>query len=288
MPCEIIAVTKMEKHPNGCCQLCGNEQLQRFEVENSSVLWLCKNCELYQYGRSLALHSYDGDYHDGYLRKRRAKVKTAMVRLNRLSNYVAAQPVRLLDIGCSVGTTLTAAESRGWKAVGVDYSQRAVDICKSMNLDAKATRSWQLPFADDSFDVVTSWHVIEHVSDVRETLAEWTRVLRTDGILVIETPDASSPRVRRLGAKYRKFWAATHTYTFTPTNLSQFMIESGLEMIQRPFLGPFSGYSPQMAAHAIAYQASHALKRAAGIHKAFQLFAIKQQSDSRTRSRYAA
>ena len=278
----------MNEHANGNCQLCGNDQLQRFEIENSSVLWLCKNCELYQYGRSLAHRSYDGDYHDGYLRKRRAKVMAARVRLNRLSKYVANKPVKLLDIGCSVGTTLTAAESRGWNAVGVDYSQRAVDICKSMNLAAKATCSWQLPFDDNSFDVVTSWHVIEHVSDVRESLAEWTRVLRNEGILAIETPDASSPKVRRLGSKYRKFWAATHTYTFTPGNLSQFMIESGLEMVRRPFLGPFSGYSPHMAAHAIAYQASHALKRAMGIHKAFQLFAIKKPRGKPARAQIAA
>jgi 2-polyprenyl-3-methyl-5-hydroxy-6-metoxy-1,4-benzoquinol methylase len=278
----------MNELPEGRCQLCDNRQLQRFEIKNSSVLWLCEACELYQYGRSFAPRSYDGDYHDGYLRKRSGKVKAAQVRLNRLSNYVADEPVRLLDIGCSVGSTLTAAESRGWMAVGVDYSRQAVDICRSMNLDAKVTSSYELPFEDNSFDVVTSWHVIEHVRDVRETLVEWTRVLRDGGILAIETPDASSPKVRTLGTQYRKFWAATHTYTFTPANLSQFMIESGLQLVSRPFLGPISGYSPPLAAHAFVYQATHALKRRTGIHKAFQLFAIKQRRDGRAESRDAA
>ncbi len=266
----------MDEDPERRCQLCGNGQLVRFEIKNSSVLWLCQDCELYQFGRSFSPRTYDGDYHEGYLRKRSAKVKAAQVRLNRISKCIANEPVRLLDIGCSIGSTLTAAEARGWHAIGVDFSQRAVEICRSLNLNAKVTSSHELPFEDNAFDVVTSWHVIEHVRDVRETLVEWTRVLRDGGILAVETPDASSPKVRKLGARYRKFWAATHTYTFTPANLSRFMIESGLQLVRRPLLGPLPSYSMHMAAHAVAYQASHALKHATGIHKAFQLFAVKK------------
>ncbi len=200
------------------------------------------------------------------------------MRLNRAAAVLEAKTPQLLDVGCSVGVTLEAADRRGWNAVGVDVSGAAVRYCNERGLKAIKVENERLPFDDESFDVLTAWHVIEHVADVRRTLAEWRRVLRVGGLMVLETPDASCFKVRMKGASYRKFWAPEHTYTFEPNTLGPFVEQAGFEQISRPWVGRLSDLSPRMAAYAVAYQAYHGLRCAIGVEKAFQIFARRTKS----------
>jgi ubiquinone/menaquinone biosynthesis C-methylase UbiE len=144
---------------------------------------------------------------------------------------------------------------------------------RKRNLPSRLVDGNALPFPDSSFDVLTAWHVIEHVADVERTLADWFRVLRPNGVLALETPDASSPIVRLRGSSYRKFWAPEHTYTFTPSTLAEFMQRAGFELLRRPAFGRLASLSAGMTAYTVAYQSYHGLRKAAGINKAFQLFA---------------
>jgi 2-polyprenyl-3-methyl-5-hydroxy-6-metoxy-1,4-benzoquinol methylase len=226
-----------------------------------------------------ANEAYEGEYHSGYERKRPAKLRTAIVRVNRIASLIRRQspdePVRLLDIGASVGCTLEAAEQRGWSAEGVDVSQGAVDYCNRRGLSCRLIDGERLPFDDGQFHVVSAWHVIEHVRDVRDALAEWRRVLRPGGVLALETPDAHCLKVRLCGAAYRRFWAPEHTYTFTRSTLARFVRESGFEILSPPATGRLADLSPPLAAYAAAYQADVALRSRLRLYKAFQVFARK-------------
>lgn len=262
------------------CQLCHQTGLKKFEIEGSNSFWLCESCELYQYGQLVDHSAYSSDYHSGYDRHRNKKIRTARIRLNRvepLLNNNSGGPISMLDVGCSVGATLEAARFFDWAAVGVDVSRDAVEYCQQQGLQAQAIDGTNLPFEDNSFDLVVNWHVIEHVQDVRATLREWGRVLKPGGVLFLETPDASSPKVRKLGTSYRKFWAPEHTYTFTYDNLSRFMTESGLEVVSGPWIGKLSNLGPA-SAFALGYRVFHGLRRAVGVHKEFQIFARKPAS----------
>jgi 2-polyprenyl-3-methyl-5-hydroxy-6-metoxy-1,4-benzoquinol methylase len=257
------------------CQLCAGD-LEAFVVPGRLSLWRCTACGLYQNGEMPPSEAYEGDYHAGYSRKREAKLRTATIRINRIARLIKAKPnsaFRLLDIGASVGCTLEAAKNRGWRAEGVDVSEQAVEYCCSLGLECRAIDGECLPFDDDRFDVVTAWHVIEHVRDVRETLAEWRRVLRPGGVLALETPDAECLKVRRRGAAYTRFWAPEHTYTFTRATLVEFVRQAGFEILKAPFTGKLSDLSPSLAAYAGLYQSHVAVRTALGVHKAFQIFA---------------
>jgi 2-polyprenyl-3-methyl-5-hydroxy-6-metoxy-1,4-benzoquinol methylase len=255
------------------CQLCGHAPLAKFVVPRSTTLWRCTRCGLYQNGQLVDNSAYAAEYHRGYEHHRDKKLRTASVRLNRIAPLVRAARPRLLDVGSSVGCVIEAALARGWNAIGIDVSASAVEFCRKRELPCRLVHGTELPFPDASFDVLTAWHVIEHVENVQVTLAEWFRVLRPDGILALETPDASSPIVRLRGSSYRKFWAPEHTYTFTPSTLSEFMRRAGFETVRRPIFGRLTGHSAGMAAYTLAYQGYHGARKAAGISKAFQLFA---------------
>lgn len=262
------------------CQLCDSHDLRPFVVPDRLLLWHCGRCGLYQYGEMPAQNAYEGDYHSGYSAKRRSKLRTAAVRLNRIAGLLCrkahiGQAVRLLDVGASVGCTLQAAAQRGWQAVGVDVSQQAVEFCRRRGLACQRIEGDELPFADNSFDVLTSWHVIEHVRDVRETLAQWRRVLAPGGLLALETPDGECLKVRLKGAAYRRFWAPEHTYTFTRRTLAAFVRQAGFELLSPPVVGRLTDLPPALAAYACAYQTHAQLRGALRIHKAFQIFARK-------------
>ena len=252
----------------------------RFEITNRILLWKCEACELYQHGHPAAQQAYANQYHSGYAKHRGKKIRTAMYRLNRVAKYLEGTKPRVLDIGCSVGCTVEAAKRRGWDAYGVDVSDDAVNYCRKRGLSCFHTNGLKLPFEDQSFDAVVSWHVIEHVADVHESIEEWRRVLKPNGVLVMETPDASSPKVRRLGASYTKFWAPEHTYTFTPDNLRRIVEPIGFQSLREPWTGSLLSMGPAWAPYLLGrhwYEVGH---QVLGIHKAFQLFARRIERDS--------
>jgi 2-polyprenyl-3-methyl-5-hydroxy-6-metoxy-1,4-benzoquinol methylase len=261
------------RSPEHGCQLCGDKPLEKFVVTGGTTLWRCRTCELYQCGNLVEPVAYEGEYHQGYSLRLRRKQLSAASRLSRVAPLVDCQRPRLLDVGCSVGATLLAARQRGWEAAGVDVSRDAVEFCRDKGLDCQTVDDFDLPFPDESFDVVTAWHVIEHVADVSETLREWRRVLRPGGILAMETPDASSRVVRRRGTEYRRFWAPEHTYTFTPDTLAEFVDRAGLERLSLPTFGRLSDLPLWTACYAVSRETLLLTKRLLGRHKAFLIFA---------------
>lgn len=262
------------------CQLCGTDELQRFVIPDCSVLWFCPACELYQHGKLVDASVYDQEYHVDYQRKQEQKLRTAHIRLNRISRVCNVAEPKLLDIGCSFGFTLQAARERGWHAMGVDVSHVAIDHCLKMGFECHEVGPVHLPFPDCTFDVVTSWHVIEHVSDVRETLAEWRRVLKPGGLLVMETPDATNSKVRRLGGDYSRFWVPEHTYTFSPDSLNAFVEQTEMEIVRPPMVGNTSSNSFSLASYAYAYRGYQVLRRSFGLQKAFQVFARRPTQEA--------
>ena len=259
------------------CENCGSSSLERFSVPDRAQLWHCTDCELYQGGTLPSISVYEDAYHDGYLQALPRKTLTAHTRLARLQPLLAQDQPRkspkILDIGCSIGATLTAATELGWDSHGVDVSQSAVDSCRDRGLNCKVFDGGRLPYDDASFDVLTSWHVIEHVTDVRTTLAEWYRVLKPGGLMMLETPHATCWKARLLGARYRKFWPAEHLYTFTPDNLTPFVTDAGLEPLPLPKIVWPSHLSPQQTAYSLAHQAFLATTTLTKFCKAFQILA---------------
>ncbi|GAC1547443.1 MAG: hypothetical protein NVS2B17_31670 [Candidatus Velthaea sp.] len=125
-------------------------------------------------------------------------------RLNELFNNTGDHrfnggPVRLLDLGCGPGTLVLTAAQRGHDAFGVDLGAEKLALAAAWldALDAPAemrSRIMQrdagdLPFDEGSFDLVTSYHVLEHVNDLPSVLYEAVRVTKHGGWLDLRAPD---------------------------------------------------------------------------------------------------
>lgn len=257
------------------CEACGGAGLREFEVPGLARMQYCPHCELYQKARMLAETDYGHDYHVSYDRQRARKLRISAARL-RLIASLLPPPGRLLDVGCSLGFFVETAARLGWQASGVDVSADAVTACMARGLDCHVTSGDDLPFADDSFDCVTAWHVVEHLPDVAAALRAWRRVIRPGGLLVLETPNATCRRVRREGAGYRRFWKRGHLYVFSPASLIAFARRAGFEVLPLPRPAGPTGAPLSEWVYAWGYDLLEVrLKRLLGLDKAFQLYLRK-------------
>ncbi|HVU76718.1 MAG TPA: class I SAM-dependent methyltransferase [Gaiellaceae bacterium] len=96
-----------------------------------------------------------------------------------LAAIAEVHPTRVLDVGCGDGRIPALYTSP--EVVVVDSSADAIDRAVARGLDAQLADARELPFEDSSFDVVTCSHVLYHLPDVDEALAEFVRVLRPGG-----------------------------------------------------------------------------------------------------------
>jgi SAM-dependent methyltransferase len=122
---------------------------------------------------------------------------------------------RLLDVGCGNGYGLDYLAAIGWRVSGVEVDPKAAAGARQRGVDVRVGRLRDVGFAENSFDAVTSSHVIEHVHEPLEFLRESRRVLKAGGTLVAVTPNAHAPGHARHGRHWRSLEPPRHLTLFT-------------------------------------------------------------------------
>jgi ubiquinone/menaquinone biosynthesis C-methylase UbiE len=128
-------------------------------------------------------------------------VPSALLGLNKARQQIRhmflenIKPGKLLDVGCGSGIFLQRMYKLGWAVTGIDFDGKAIENAKKMHGDDLTFLNTNLSgaqFPDNSFDAVTTSHVIEHVPDPVALLIEIRRVLKPGGTLVITTQNIRS------------------------------------------------------------------------------------------------
>lgn len=137
---------------------------------------------------------------------------------------------RLLDIGCGTGDFLSAAKNNGWSVTGIEPNENARTKAntKTNNNVFDILKLEILP--DDSFDVITLWHVLEHLPDLETHVKVFRRLLKPNGTLIIAVPNHKS-----FDANYYKdFWAAydvpRHLWHFSQTSIKKLFQNFQIEL----------------------------------------------------------
>lgn len=122
---------------------------------------------------------------------------------NKLDLINSYQPSKgsILDIGAGTGEFLAVAGKDGWKTVGVEPSDKAKAIAKSKGVSFVENTS---ELESHSFDVISMWHVLEHVPNLEEQIKELKRLLKPTGTLIVAVPNFKSFDAKHYG----NFWAA--------------------------------------------------------------------------------
>ena len=137
-------------------------------------------------------------------------------------------PGRILDVGCGLGHLLSGVNPE-WERHGVEISEYAAE--RAATHGTIVTGDLQSAcYPDAWFDVVTLYHVIEHMEDPVAELREIRRVLRPGGWLVVGTPNFDSACARRYGDRFRMLHDKTHISLFSAESLRRLLEDHGFNV----------------------------------------------------------
>ena len=143
-------------------------------------------------------------------------------RLRTMLSAPAGQTIRLLDIGCSTGALMMAAQRCGFEAEGVEPATRAAQAAQASGLKVFRGTLAEASYPSSSFQAGTLIEVIEHLRDPGEVLREIGRVLGPEGILIVGTGNAESWTVKAMRGRWDYFNVEKyggHISFFTPHSL---------------------------------------------------------------------
>ena len=143
----------------------------------------------------------------------------------------------LLDVGCGTGDFLKTALNAGWEVQGVEPNERARAIANRKTNNKVDTPGALDNFQDASFDVITLWHVLEHLPNLEQQIKMLSRLLKRDGILIIAVPNFKSYDAKH----YKTFWAAydvpRHLWHFSKDSIKKLFSDIGMTLYQiKPML----------------------------------------------------
>jgi cyclopropane fatty-acyl-phospholipid synthase-like methyltransferase len=180
-----------------------------------------------------------------YHRKSDPRERYAMIsRINRIEKFTPKG--KLLDIGCGTGLLLDVAVERGWDVFGLEPAQEGIETIstsvKSRVMQGVLTKGL---FETESFDVVVFWSVIEHVINPVELLTIAHDLLKTGGILVIQTPNVDSLSARLFRGQWTSTSFIDHLILWSRESLLKVISNLGFKVIKLQYAGtPFPfGYN---------------------------------------------
>lgn len=172
-------------------------------LDDARVIWKmddlqvvkCRRCGLVYHNPVHHQEQYDENYYADEVKTRPGGYYDTYVhekdemRLNEIAKFKAGG--RLLDVGCAFGFFLKHAKDRGYDVEGVDVSAYSLAHAKDKlgieNTHQGPLQDLKLPA--QSFDVITMWDAMEHVPDPRLVGLEIHRLLKSDGVFVMEVPN---------------------------------------------------------------------------------------------------
>jgi 2-polyprenyl-3-methyl-5-hydroxy-6-metoxy-1,4-benzoquinol methylase len=135
-----------------------------------------------------------------------------------------------LDVGTGNGLVLSHLKNLGWRVQGVDLSPHAAESAKAdYDIDVFVGHLQNAPFPLESFDYIHLSHVLEHFFDPVETMRKVESLLKPNGIVLIEVPNAESISARMSGKYWYGWDAPRHLYMFAPETLEKTLNAAGLK-----------------------------------------------------------
>ena len=128
----------------------------------------------------------------------------ALKRKLKLVNSISIDKINLLDVGCGTGDFLKVAQDYGWNISGIEPNKKARSIANKKTNNSVFETDQLSRFETHSFDVITLWHVLEHLPDLEKHFELFKNLLKPNGALVIAVPNYKSYDAQF----YKEFWAA--------------------------------------------------------------------------------
>lgn len=218
-----------------------NLQAKDYTVSNHIFeIWHCNNCTLRftqnipdanniaPYYQSTAYVSHS-DTQQGLINKlyHLVRNKTLQTKKKLIINESGLQKGVLLDVGAGTGAFANTMQQAGWIVTGLEPDDSARRIAASKYQLQLQSSENLFNQKNENFNVITMWHVLEHVHDLHKYIDTLYKILKPNGTLIIAVPNYTSYDAE----VYKEYWAAydvpRHLYHFSPKSMELLMGSKG-------------------------------------------------------------
>jgi len=232
------------------CPVCGGESQKEFiEAEDHNVsndlfkIVECVACS-FRFTNPIPTEDTIGDYYKSENYVSHSGTKKGFV--NRVYHIVRSRAIKqkenlaakyskekvILDIGCGTGDFLGYCKSQNWKTLGLEPDQSARKMAIEKNAIEAKDLGHLYEVESNTFDVISMWHVLEHVYNLNKDIEQYKKILKKEGVLIVAVPNCSSKDAEH----YKSSWAAydlpIHLYHFRPDNMKQLFSKHGMEVVE--------------------------------------------------------
>ncbi len=221
------------------CPGCGSNEI-RTVVEPD--IGRCASCDLYfrnpRPTQAEIARSYDtGGTFEAWQDEEAARATMWERRLDLIRGYVGDG--RLLDVGTGDGRFLATVQQAGFEVVGTEVSEAGASYARQRGFDVHLGQITDLTLPEESFDVATIWHVLEHVPDPGAVLRKVHTLLRPGGVLAVAVPNEENYFIRQRFGKAKsspfeplKFGGEIHLTYFRPSTLRATLRAAAFEVLE--------------------------------------------------------
>ncbi len=223
---------KMEKVN---CPICDRSGGNPLHLEGSFQMVRCPSCQFIFLNPRPTVESLHSFYQQ-YLPEGELSIESWKKMMKPVFHRAACllkhfrEEGRLLDVGSGFGFFLAEMKDRGWEAVGVEISRRAIDYARNiLGLTIHPGPMEDAGFPDNHFDAVTGFYVIEHLPHPMVFLKECHRILKPGGLLLLRYPHTTPIKnlLRCFGMKNRLYDLPAHLSDFSPKMIQQCLEKIG-------------------------------------------------------------
>jgi 2-polyprenyl-3-methyl-5-hydroxy-6-metoxy-1,4-benzoquinol methylase len=225
------------------CYLCKSQNIRFYLIKDGFNYYKCLNCNLIQQiplpKINIIKKIYDNN--DSYFVNEEDDINLNLSKTSKESFfYSIMEPflkdtnIRILDVGAATGLMLAHLKLNNFLNLeGVEISKWACEVAKKrFNINLKNSDIFNVDYPPNTFDLVISNHVIEHLRDPFYNFQKINQFLKKGGLLFISTPNASCLN-SRLVRRYWKFFSPNeHIFLFDNVSIRFFLNQLGFEVIE--------------------------------------------------------
>ena len=150
----------------------------------------------------------------------------------KLINSFESEEKNLLDVGCGTGDFLKVAQLNNWQVSGIEPNEQARQIANQKTNNMVFETEQLSNFEKHSFDVISLWHVFEHLPKLHAHISILKNLLKVNGTLFIAVPNHASYDAKY----YENFWAAydvpRHLWHFNQTSISKLFESNNMQVVK--------------------------------------------------------